>query len=623
MQDVRWLARIDTAGPAGPMTGAGILVSGREVLTCAHVVHRTGRAEVRLVAHPDLPPFEAVVAHRGPWPGLPGGAGDVAVLELVRPVPPQVAVPAVFAPLHRWAGPPAPALVAYGFPAGHDAGSSSEIRLTRGALRIAGELVQLEHEGTGMPLSPGFSGGPVVIAATGEVAGLVTAALDTVGMPRGPDDRVRPAVRLGQMLPVEAVARYVPELADRLDGAALPASAVRALRLLLATGPPPADPLELYRAAVGPLGCPDPPHRPATLWDAGWYLLAEVSGPPQGPHPVVHFARHVAEASPDPDLRRGLHAWLDTHHGGPAPDPARTSSRAPARRRERWRPILVEITPSGAGPAMFHVAVSAVRDGRAGPADTRTVPRPRLKRVVRDRIDHELGLMEPDGAELVVFSLPRRWLTEPVHTWARRRTDLGPLGADHAVVVADAQRRADPAARRQLELKWAALRGLGGTLLHQLRCTELPDAKRLYHRLRPPGRVGLPAFPGPPRGAPYEPLLAAALMAGAPAVLWPQQPCTADHTHTRTCRNERFLARLAEELADLAPDDLPRRVKELRHEAEEGDDPAQHWAAGLVLLWEDPSVLPGPHRPYRTVPTAGQHHPEGPYAPRTSAGPDE
>ncbi|WP_405015527.1 trypsin-like peptidase domain-containing protein [Kitasatospora sp. NBC_01539] len=618
MQDVRWLARIDTAGPAGPLTGAGILISDREVLTCAHVVHGADRAEVRLVAHPDLPPITAAVTLRGPWPRLPGGAGDVAVLELHDPVPAQVAAPAPFAPLHRWAGPPAPALVAYGFPAGHDTGLSSEIRLTRGGFRIAGELVQLEHEGSGMPLSPGFSGGPVVIAETGEVAGLVTAALDTVGMPRGTDDRTRPAVRLGQMLPAEAAARYVPQLSDRLTGAALPAPAVRALRLLLAAAPPPADPLDLYRTAVGPLGCPDPPSRPVTLWDAGWYLLAEVGGPPQGPHPVVHFAHHVADASSDPALRRGLHAWLDEHRADPgaAAGPAR-------RRRERWRPILVEIAPSGAGPAMFHVSVSAVRDGRIGPSDTRTVPRIRLQRVVRDRIDHELGLLEPDGAELVVFSLPRRWLTEPVHTWARRRTDFGPLGADHAVVVVDAQRRADPAARRQLDHKWAALRNLDGTRLHLLRCTEPADPKRLYHRLRPAERTEVPAFPGPPRGAPYEPLLAAALTAGAPAVLWRQQPCTADHQHGRTCRNERFLARLAEELAVVAPADLPRRIKELRHEAEEAADPAGHWAAGLVLLWEDPAVLPGPHRPYRGVPTAPPPGAAGPDGTRASAGPDE
>jgi hypothetical protein len=603
MPDVRWLVRIAAAGPAGPLTGAGVLVSDREVLTCAHVVHGADTAQVQLVAHPGLDPLAARVVLRGPWPRLPGGAGDVAVLELDRPLPDRTAAPAPFAALHQWARPPAPALVAYGFPAGHDTGLGSEIRLTRGGFRIAGELMQLEHEGTGMPLSPGFSGGPVVIAGTGEVVGLVTAALDTVGVLRGPEERGRPAVRLGQMLPLAEAARYVPQLADRLPGAALAAGAVRELRLLLDAGPPPADPLGLYRVAVGPLGAPDPPIRPTALWDAAWYLLCEVPRPPRGPHPVLAFARQVAEADPDGERRRGLLDWLERYGERPP---------GGARRRARWRPILVEITPSGAGPAMFHVAVSAVRDGRIGAAETRTVPRPRLAGAVRDRIDHELGRLEPDGAELVIFSLPRRWLTQPVHTWTRRRTDYGPLGADHAVVVVDAQRRADPAARRHLELKWEQLRSRPGTRLHLLRCTELPDDKRLYHRLRPPERTELPALPGPPRGAPYEPLLAAALRAGAPAVLWAQHPCGSDHGRDPTCRSDRFLARLAEELADVAPADLPRRVRELRHEAEEAPDPAGHWAAGLVLLWEDPSVLPGPYRPYRVVPTSPPPYPAAP-----------
>jgi hypothetical protein len=117
-------------------------------------------------------------------------------------------------------------------------------------------------------------------------------------------------------------------------------------------------------------------------------------------------------------------------------------------------------------------------------------------------------------------------------------------------------------------------------------------------------RADLPALPGPPKGNPYEALLAAALKAGAPAVLWTQHACTTDHTYVETCRNSRFLDRLAAELADLQPDDLPCRVRELRHQAEEAEDPGAHWSAGLVLLWEDPQVVPSPHRPYGVAPTA-------------------
>ncbi|MDH6574926.1 trypsin-like peptidase domain-containing protein [Kitasatospora sp. MAP5-34] len=594
MHDVLWLARITTGGPA-PTTGAGILVSDRRVLTCAHVVYGQDRAAVRLVNRPDDPELPATVVRRGPWPARPGGAGDVAVLELDQPVPAHVAGPARFAPLHSWSGLQAPQLAAYGFPAGHDGGLSSEIRLTRGGFRIGGELVQLEHEGTGMPLSPGFSGGPVVIAATGEVVGLVTAAQDTLW--RGTDERARPAVRLGQMLPGEALARYVPELAEHLSGAAVAPYAVRELSVLLDGAEVGADPLELYRAAVGSLGCPDPPTRPGSLWEVCWYLLSEVSHPPDRPHPVLDFAESVAGAAGAGPLREGLHRWLD----GRPDRPGGTAGRG-----ERWRPILVDIGPSGAGPGMFHVAISTIRDGVLGEPHASTVTRPRLQSFVRDRIDRELGQLEPDGAELIIFALPRKWLTQPVHTFTRRRADFGPLGADHAVVVVDQQRRADPADRRQLEIKWGPLRGAQGTVLHVVHCASLPDGRKLYHRLRPGERTELPALPGPPKGAPYEPLLAAALKAGAPAVIWQQHACTTDHIHSETCRNTRFLARLADELADVAPADLPRRIKELRHQAEESDDPAGHWADGLVLLWEDPEVLPSPHRPYRVAPTARQ-----------------
>ncbi|WP_280699058.1 trypsin-like peptidase domain-containing protein [Kitasatospora sp. GP82] len=619
-RDVTWLTRISSCGPLAT-AGAGVLISERRVLTCAHVVQGCTRVVVHLAARPDHPPIGATVAVRGPWGERTGGTGDVAVLELDRPLPPYIAVPARFAPLHGWNGLHAPQLAAYGFPEGHDGGLSSEIRLTRGALRIGGELVQLEHEGTGMPLAPGFSGGPVVIAATGEVVGIVTAAQDTLWRPA--EDRARrpagvPAVRLGQMLPAEAIARYAPELADRLPGAAVDRDAVRELRLLLESAEVAADPLELYRSAAGPLGCPDPPTRPRSLWEAGWYLLAEVPQPVGRVHPVLEFATIVAELVEGTELRVGLHHWraaiADHPAARPSPvaqpyRPAPTAHLHPrpepvhGPRREKWRPILVDIQPSGAGTRMFHVAVSTIRDGTLGEPHSRTMLSSMLPGFVRERIEEEIGQLEPDGAELIIFALPRKWLTQPVHSWARRK-DFGPLGADHAVVVVDQQRRGNAADRRHLEMKWSRMREYRGAMLYPILCTAVPDSRRFYQRLRPVGRAEVPMLPSPPKGNPFEPLLAAALKAGAPAVLWPQYACTTDHAHAQTCRNTAFLARLAAELADVPPDDLPRRVRELRHQAEESDDPAGHWSAGLVLLWEDPQVVPSPHRPYGVAPTA-------------------
>ncbi|KQV05660.1 trypsin-like peptidase domain-containing protein [Kitasatospora sp. Root107] len=600
MANPYWLARISVGGP-DPTVGAGVLVTDRLVLTCAHVVHGRATAEVRLVNRPDHPELSATVLRRGPWPsGRHGrdGTGDVAVLELAAPVPDRVARPAPFAPLHHWDRPPYPGLTAHGFPLDHEAGRSSEIRPTRGGMLIGGELVQLEHDTHGMPLSPGFSGGPVVDSASGELVGIVTAAQDTLDRPPVPgrDGRVRPAVRLGQMLPAGALARYVPELADLIPGAALPVDQVRELRALVAAAGPVADPLELYRAATAAQGLLDPPTRPATLWETCWYLLSEVTEVPGAAHhPVREFAGLLAAAATDPAQRERLDrlaAGADS--GGTA--------------GERWRPILVEIGHSGAGRRKFTVGVRTVRGGEYGPPRLRTLGQSALQGEVLAEIDRQLGLLAADGAELIVFVLPRTLLTVPVHGWTGKRS-FGPLGADHAVVVVDRQRRDSAVDRRKLEMNWALRKSERRTVVHRVECAEPGEPRALYHLLGPVERPQLPALPGLPKDRPYGPLLDAALSAGAHAVIWPEWSCGERHHPGRNCRGSRFTARLAVELAGTPPGELPSRIKELRHQAEESGDPAGHWAAGLVLLWEDPQLLPSPHRPYPVAPTVRQSRP--------------
>lgn len=593
-----WLARISTGGP-DPTVGAGVLVTDRLVLTCAHVVHGRAGAAVRLVNRPDHPELSATVLRRGPWPGGRhgrDGTGDVAVLELAEPVSARVARPAPFAPLHHWDRPPYPGLTAHGFPLDHEAGRSSEIRPTRGGMLIGGELVQLEHDGHGMPLSPGFSGGPVVDSVSGELVGMVTAAQDTLGRPPVPgrDGQTRPAVRLGQMLPAGALARYVPELADLIPGTALPADQVRELRTLVAAADGPADPLELYRAATAAQGLLDPPTRPGTLWETCWYLLSEVTDSPgTAHHPVREFAALLAASATDREQR----ARLDRLAVGAGPV-------APG----RWRPILVEIGHSGGGRGRYTVGIRTVRAGELGPPRPRTVGRSALQSEVLAEIERQVGLLAADEAELIAFVLPRALLTVPVHGWTGRRS-FGPLGADHAVVVVDRQRRDSAADRRRLELNWAVRQGEHRTVVHPLDCAGPGEARALYHLLGPAERPQLPALPGPPKGHPYGPLLDAALSAGAHAVIWPEWTCGERHHPGRSCRGGRFTARLAEELADTPPGELPHRIKELRHQAEESGDPAGHWAAGLVLLWEDPQLLPSPHRPYPVAPTTRQSRP--------------
>ncbi|MFJ7995580.1 trypsin-like peptidase domain-containing protein [Streptomyces sp. NPDC096310] len=109
-----WHARIDIAGA---VEGSGFLVSDRTVLTCAHVMRHHDRAEAVFPGAPGLAPLPARIVARGAWAGGDRDPGDLAVLELERPVP---IAPAVFAAVDAPHASPTPTLVAYGFPHGYD-----------------------------------------------------------------------------------------------------------------------------------------------------------------------------------------------------------------------------------------------------------------------------------------------------------------------------------------------------------------------------------------------------------------------------------------------------------------------------------------------------------------------
>ncbi|MFE9681528.1 trypsin-like peptidase domain-containing protein [Streptomyces sp. NPDC006285] len=196
MTSASWHARIS----CGRDTGAGFLVTERHVLTCAHVVARSDTETVAVSfahgGHEDVP---ARVAAHGGWTGRETDPGDLAVLELDRPVPMR---PAEFAAPADAYGDPPRRLLAYGFPKRYDEGTLAEYRATADQL-IAGEWVQLEAWAAhGQPIVPGFSGAAVTLADTGRVVGMVSAAARS------------PEVRNGRMLPAQVMVRYWPRLAD-------------------------------------------------------------------------------------------------------------------------------------------------------------------------------------------------------------------------------------------------------------------------------------------------------------------------------------------------------------------------------------------------------------------------
>jgi hypothetical protein len=130
MSDRRpWRARVLRAG--GGVAGAGVLIDGRHVLTCAHVVNQAlGRArreqqppdedekvEVDFV-EAEAGPLGARMADGGWVPIGPGGGGDVAVLEFAVDLP-RGAGSALLRQPPRLGG---HRFDTYGYPRGYDTG---------------------------------------------------------------------------------------------------------------------------------------------------------------------------------------------------------------------------------------------------------------------------------------------------------------------------------------------------------------------------------------------------------------------------------------------------------------------------------------------------------------------
>jgi vWA-MoxR associated protein C-terminal domain/vWA-MoxR associated protein middle region 0/Trypsin-like peptidase domain/Effector-associated domain 2 len=221
-----WRVRIirpdDAAGPAslpGPehrqVCGAGVLLTGRHVLTCAHVV------AAALDGDPGGPcPGEAVLVD---FPALPGASpqlarvaadgwaqqrldhgGDLAILELDGGPPPGLYPPR----LARCGVPGRRRVRVYGHPAALPEGWWSVAELI-GAGGQSSEWVQLQVDPAGRPIAPGYSGAGVMDEETGAVIGCIVTVLG------GPDQDA--LSRTAWMIPLETVAYYWPPLAASLQ----------------------------------------------------------------------------------------------------------------------------------------------------------------------------------------------------------------------------------------------------------------------------------------------------------------------------------------------------------------------------------------------------------------------
>jgi len=191
------IVRIRT--PNGTVVGTGFLVTGRHVLTCAHVVtgalglpHRAPnppQADLHL-DFPLLAPESILTARVSHWqPAI-----DVAVLELTGD-PPAGSKPVRLVTANDLWG---HSFRALGFPVGYEQGVWAS-GVLRG--RQAGGWLQIEDTTeTGYLIAPGFSGGPVWDDVFNGVIGVIVAA-DT-------DERVKAAF----LIPADVLAEALPDL---------------------------------------------------------------------------------------------------------------------------------------------------------------------------------------------------------------------------------------------------------------------------------------------------------------------------------------------------------------------------------------------------------------------------
>ncbi|MGW5717078.1 protein kinase domain-containing protein [Amycolatopsis sp. NPDC003865] len=187
-----WRARI--RDDEHRVRGGGVLLGSRHVLTCAHVLgggpSPPSGVLVDFVGLPGRPAAGARVVEGGWVPARQDGLGDLALLELEKPVEPGTG-----AVLRRIPGLTSRDVRVFGFPPGADYGIWWSGRVL-GPGGPGGRWTQLDVEG---PLEPGSSGCAVVDTTTGRPLGIVVA---TAGQ------------RTALMIPAAEIVRQLPRVAE-------------------------------------------------------------------------------------------------------------------------------------------------------------------------------------------------------------------------------------------------------------------------------------------------------------------------------------------------------------------------------------------------------------------------
>jgi hypothetical protein len=189
----------------GVPCGAGLLISEKEILTCAHVVSgivgrdRDPRQSPQTSIVVDLP-HSNVTGTLTAYTDLWDQANDIAVLTLSKRL--RFDLPSVSLIIEEdlWDNP----FRAFGFPEGYDNGVWAS-----GVLRghTASNWLQIEcKSGSGYIVQPGFSGSPVFDDHAGGIVGMITTA------------DLNPDIRAAYLIPSDVLVKVVPALKSIVSG---------------------------------------------------------------------------------------------------------------------------------------------------------------------------------------------------------------------------------------------------------------------------------------------------------------------------------------------------------------------------------------------------------------------
>jgi hypothetical protein len=258
--------------------------------------------------------------------------------------------------------------------------------------------------------------------------------------------------------------------------------------------------------------------------------------------------------------------------------------------------LLVILDPDRNGGEGYRLSLILFRNGRDGepqPGDDACLS----LEEIRGRLQESLpGLIQTvDRRSLLLeFVVPRELLNTDFDQWLipERPDGLSArnyhLGVRYPVVVRDLERMAPSDDRSLWRARWQRLCDCAGPVRDAIRWVK-PQDRDSYDSLtasllreRAHGQVCLALLSAPSEGSQFAELLYAGLTAGLPAAIWLRQPGTG---RSGGKKDRKYLASAVKPAALRG---LPRRVLDLRQEAEEARQAAVHPGRHLSLLWDDP-----------------------------------